>query len=353
VAELTDDISMLHFIKAAVKQLQPIRRLIAERDRLTMECNTLNEKVHALAKRNARLAASMRQHPGQEPSVEDDDGADETWVPPGHFYSPIPSLEDISQWEDRIFNKTLPRLPAIELAETQQLALLRRLEPFYRDMPFTPEKSPGLRYYFKNDQFSYADAVFLFCMIRYLKPERIIEIGSGFSSALILDTNQLFFDGSIQCEFIEPFPNRLLRLLPNRDVKKIRLYKKKLQEIELDMFTSLHQGDILFIDSSHVCKTGSDVNTLIFEVLPLLPSGVHIHIHDIFYPFEYPKPWVLQGRAWNEAYIIRAFLEYNTVFRIELFVNFLQTFHQELIKDKFPLGLNNQGGSVWLEKAGV
>ncbi len=124
--------------------------------------------------------------------------------------------------------------------------------------------------------------------------------GSGYSSCLILDTNELFFDNAISCTFIEPYPGRLLSLLKEEDQKHYQLIQKNLQDIELTSFKELSPNDILFVDSTHVSKTNSDVNYLLFNILPSLNSGVLIHFHDIFYPFEYPKKWVYEGRAWKK-----------------------------------------------------
>src|SRR5690606_33895195 len=101
--------------------------------------------------------------------------------------------------------------------------------------------------------------------------------------------------------------------------------------------------DILFVDSSHVLKTGSDVNHLLFQILPILKKGVLVHFHDIFYPFEYPKEWILSGRSWNEIYALRAFLTYNSNFKILLFSHFIHKKHS-LAFGKMPLAYKNWGG---------
>jgi len=109
-------------------------------------------------------------------------------------------------------------------------------------------------------------------------------------------------------------------------------------------------GDILFVDSTHVSKLGSDVNWIFFEILPRLRSGVLVHIHDVFYPFEYPEPWSLEGRSWNEVYILRAFLEYNNQFKILLFPSYAQIFYEQWFRENMPLVLENRGGCMWLRK---
>src|SRR5690606_17050723 len=109
-------------------------------------------------------------------------------------------------------------------------------------------------------------------------------------------------------------------------------------------------NDILFIDSTHVSKINSDVNYIFFEILPRLASGVYIHFHDIFFPFEYPKAWVYEGRAWNEAYILRAFLQYNNAFSVVLMNTFMDQFHKSFFREHMPLCLINPGGSIWIRK---
>jgi hypothetical protein len=99
-----------------------------------------------------------------------------------------------------------------------------------------------------------------------------------------------------------------------------------------------------------VSKTGSDVNYLLLEVLPRLKTGVWIHFHDLFYPFEYPQDWVFGGRSWNEGYALRAFLQFNTSFRIEFMNTFLEHFHEARFAQRMPLCLRNPGGSLWLRR---
>ncbi|NQS88701.1 hypothetical protein HQ584_02790 [Patescibacteria group bacterium] len=118
----------------------------------------------------------------------------------------------------------------------------------------------------------------------------------------------------------------------------------------MESFKQLKENDILFIDTSHVSKTGSDVNYIFFDILPNLNSGVLIHFHDIFYPFEYPKKKILDGHAFNECYILRAFLQYNTRFKIILFNTFLEHYYEDWFRQNMPLCLRNKGGSIWLRK---
>jgi hypothetical protein len=312
--------NMKRLIKESIKKLPYLKRVFIDRDRLRAERDELRAKMELL------------------------------WAPPGHYCSPIPSIDEIRVRETEIFDDIPRELPEVCLNEEEQLALLQKFKEYYRDMPFEAQKKEGVRYFFENPSFGYADAIVLFCMIRHVQPRRIIEVGSGYSSCVILDTNELFFDNAISCTFIEPYPELFESLIDERDKSRIELVRKKLQEVDSSRFTALSAGDILFIDSSHVSKIDSDVNYVFFKILPLLKSGVHIHFHDIIYPFEYPKEWVYQGIAWNEAYLLRAFLQNNSAFKVKFFNSFLSLFHREEFSDAMPLGMKNTGGSIWITR---
>ena len=269
-------------------------------------------------------------------------------VCPGGYSSPYASKKEIKQYN---FNAPYPEtLQGIDLNTTEQMDLLNTFDLFYNELPFTDEKQKRLRYYYNNSWFGYSDAIFLYCMLRHLKPKKIIEVGSGFSSSVMLDTNELFFENSINCTFIEPYPQRLESLLNNCG-KNFEILKSKVQEISKEVFQKLGENDILFIDSSHISKFNSDVNYLIHQILPELSDGVYIHFHDVVYPFEYSKKAILNGD--NEAYILRAFLQYNKEFKIAMFHSYLRRMYTAEIKNRFPLLSQHSGGSIWLKKQSV
>lgn len=270
--------------------------------------------------------------------------------PPGHFYSPIPSIAEIKQKEKEIFYKFTEEIPGIDLNVEGQLELLHEFKNYYKEIPYASPKRKDLRFDFENPSYSYSDAIFLYCMIRQLRPKRIIEVGSGYSSCIMLDTNELFFDNGITCTFIEPYPQLLRSLIKPVDKARIEVIERNLQDVSLDRFSELSDGDILFIDSTHVSKINSDVNYIFFKILPSLRQGVYIHFHDVFYPFEYPKEWVYEGLAWNEAYLLRAFLQYNCAFKVQLFNTYLGCFHSDAFFDEMPLPLKYVGASIWIMK---
>ena len=273
--------------------------------------------------------------------------------PPGHYYSTIISVENIKKREFEIWNpENIDGIAGIELHAESQIELVQALNKYYDEMPFTKEKQGKLRYYFENNWYHYSDAILLYSIIRHFKPKKLIEIGSGFSSALMLDTNDLFFNNQIEFTFIEPNPERLFSIIKETDKKSATIIEHDAQLIPITHFEALSAGDILFIDSSHVVKTASDVNYILFEILPRLKKGVLIHFHDIFYPFEYPKDWVFEGWNWNEDYFLKAFLMYNEAFEIKLFSDYLHKHHKDVFS-KMPLCYNKRiSGCLWLEKKG-
>jgi predicted O-methyltransferase YrrM len=327
-------------LKQAAAFIPPFRRLLAERDALRGETGRLLQDTGVLEGKlkfaRTQLLESWKRHP-------------DLWMPPGHFYSPIPAIVDLKMNEEEVFAFP-PAIRGVELNEEKQLDLLRHFALLYPDQPFTPEAVPGRRYFFENPNYAYNDAIVLYCMMRHVRPRRIVEIGSGYSSCAMLDVNELFFENSIACTFIEPYPQLLRDLIKDSDHQRIRILAQKVQAADIEVFRELTASDILFIDSSHVVKTGSDVNYILFKILPLLREGVYIHFHDIFYPFEYPPEWVYEGRAWNEAYVLRAFMQYNRAFEIQFFNSYLIEKHRDVFAAAMPLCLKGIGANLWLKK---
>ena len=267
---------------------------------------------------------------------------------PGHFYSPVPNLEEVLRREQVIYDTSRPLL-GIDFNDETQLELLGKIKPLLAGAPWTEQAQAGLRFHFDNIYYTWSDALILYGMMRVLRPRRIIEVGSGWSSALMLDTNHLFFDDKITLTFIEPFPDRLNQLAA--DVASTKLVQSIVQQVPLDLFAQLKDGDFLFIDTSHVSKIGSDVNHLLFEVLPRLNGGVYIHFHDIFYPFEYPKEWIYKGYAWNENYILRAFLMDNPNYEIVFMNTYLEhKYPGHLPPQLFTRYKESITGGIWLRK---
>jgi len=270
------------------------------------------------------------------------------FAPPGHFYSPLNDPGEVAARADRIFDPD-PELPGIDLREDAQLALLDEFAAFYADMPFPREPGHGARYHLDNVFYGPGDAVVLYAMLRRLKPRRVVEVGSGFSSAAMLDVADRFDDLDPGFTFVEPFADRLHGLLTDRDRSDRRVIETAVQDAPPDIFTALERGDILFIDSSHVVKCGSDVAHILFEILPRLVPGVVVHFHDIHWPFQYPREWIEGGRAWNEVYAIRALLQDSRRLRILYWNDWMAERHPDRLRAAMPICLENPGGGLWLE----
>lgn len=258
------------------------------------------------------------------------------YVPPGHFYSPLTAEAD------RRRALTWTEAPGVDLAAAAQLELARRLRPALAQPLRGPRYSPA------NSMFGPADASVYRAMLGWLRPERVLEVGSGFSTAVALDEadrNPALSGLEITC--IEPYPDRLLGLLQERDWARLRLIRQPVQDAGLDVFGQLRAGDFLFIDSTHVVKAGSDVIWLFLHVLPRLAAGVTVHVHDVFWPFEYPQAWLRQGRDWTEAYLLHAFLAGQASWEITFFSSWFWHHHPDLV----PAALaGQQPGSIWLRK---
>ncbi len=267
----------------------------------------------------------------------------------GHFYEPYPDLNWVIKYEkDR--KCSWRDIKDINYNIEEQKNFLLSMEKCYNTAPKWQgkDKITSYRYYYENDQFEIVDALFLHCMMRILKPKRIIEVGSGYSSAVMLDTNQYYFNNEIKLSFIEPYPQRLKQLLQEND--NIELYECILQDVDIKYFDKLEKGDILFIDSSHVSKRDSDVNKIFFEIFPRLKSGVYIHIHDVMKDFEYPINWLMNGNVWNEMYLLRAFLQNNNDYKIVFFEGLMLELYYDEIRKRWPYEHFVPGGSFWMKK---
>jgi len=284
-------------------------------------------------------------------------------VPPGHYYSPIPSLADIQKRRAEIFSKHTD-LKGIDLNTREQVELLTAFARLKEDVPFYAE-TRRIRFNIDNGAFSYDDAPVLHYMLRHLKPERVIEIGSGHSSACMLDTSELYFSRKIKFTFIDIDCFHLRSNLREGDAATLTMIEQPVQAVDMAVFRELQPGDLLFIDSSHVVKTGSDLTTILFEILPALPPGVCVHFHDIRYPFEYHEGAVMAGIFWNEAYFLRAFLQYNDSFKITFWLNYLVNASMPEINERLRLlpldawarrfnhgvmDFSGAGGSIYLTK---
>jgi hypothetical protein len=238
-------------------------------------------------------------------------------IRPIHYYEPLPDFRTITQ--DRIDRRR--DYPALNFNWQSQLDLVRELGSYREELVELSQE-----FDFGNGFFGGLDATAYYALVRRLKPHRVIEIGGGYSTVIAekaLTINRIEkSEGILTC--IEPYPEPRL----TSAVKEVELIKLPVQDIGIEFFSNLEANDILFIDSSHTVKFGSDVCYLLLEVVPTLKPGVWVHVHDIFFPNDYPAEWLLEKRlALNEQYLLEAFLTFNTSFSICLANHWLELDH--------------------------
>ena len=272
------------------------------------------------------------------------------WVPPGHFYSPIVNPAEVfNRWAEN-WRNAREIVEGIDIDLSAMVAFWKTHLHIIQSTPFPSTKGTG-RYHYENPAFCHADAIMLRTMLHVLRPKRVIEVGSGYSTACMLDTrDELGGDGfTLIC--IEPFADLLRSLMRPQDRDITHIIERAVQDVGPEILAELEPGDILFIDSTHVVKTASDVCHHLFTLLPHVPRGVHVHFHDIFRGFEYPEDWVIHKNfSWNESYALRAFLMYNSNFYVTFFNDIFGLKKRDLIEDTFPDFLKNTGGSLWMRR---
>ncbi len=268
------------------------------------------------------------------------------FVPSGHYYSPIVDAAALAK-TDHMDCVNRNSLLGVELNEHAMMAVFDRLKQHFPAIEFPEVKTESHRYYYQNDFYTYGDAIILSAMIRGFCPPGIIKVGPGFSSAALLDTLDAIGATQTPCTFIEPYPQRLRTLLRPHDQQRATIIRSGIQAVPLATFKSLEPGSLLFLDTTHVSKTGSDVNHEIFQILPRLKSGVIVHFHDVFHQFEYPTSWIFQdNRSWNEIYLLRAFLMYNNKFEILFFNQFISQRRPEILRVASEKAARNAGGET-------
>lgn len=262
-----------------------------------------------------------------------------------HYYEPLfnPKHLTESRGENRL-------LPAIDLNVEEQLAVLSKFS-FNDELERLPlERKDNLQFYYHNPSFGSGDAEYLYSIIRFFKPKRIIEIGSGYSTLLAINAiaNNKKDNPDYSCRHmcIEPYEMSWLEAVG------AEVIRKKVEEVDKSIFTTLESSDILFIDSSHMIRPQGDVLFEYLEILPILRAGVLVHIHDIFSPKDYPEAVLIdEVKFWNEQYLLEAFLTFNREYRVIGALNFLKHNYFRQLAAKCPILKNEpdrEPGSFWM-----
>lgn len=238
-----------------------------------------------------------------------------------HYYEPLTNVEPLRGHLD------VPReLPGLEWDMQAQLKLVERLKERQPELArFAATGAEGGRFAYDNGNFGPGDADVLYLLLRELRPKRVTEVGSGFSTLVASEAIRENRDQhGIDCDHlcVEPYE------MPWLEGTGARVRRERLEDISHDVFAELEDGDVLFIDSSHMIRPRGDVLVLFQQIIPTLARGVWVHVHDIFTPRDYPERWVVDKQCfWNEQYLLEVFLAMNPHFRVELALNHL--FHEE------------------------
>lgn len=265
---------------------------------------------------------------------------------PRHFHSPITDPETAAATD---YDKELYPLHDLKFDETDSMKFLESIAEYAGELSreFPAEGHVGKDFNWENPFFTGLDAAALYTMVRTVRPQRILEIGSGFSTHIALRAIERNGRGKLIC--VEPNPTAKLLELSNR----ITIVQSQIQQASTESFTFLMSGDILFIDSSHVSCLGSDVNFEIFQILPNLPKGVVVHFHDVFLPFEYPREWVVNRHwNWNEQYLLYGFLRMNNFYEVWMPNSYIIRRHTSRASAALPFldVVTNPGSSFWMRK---
>lgn len=267
-------------------------------------------------------------------------------VRPIHYYEPLPDFRAISA--EAANRRRVPA--AVDFDLVAQRNLLTRLGARYGAEVAALADS----FNFANEYFAGLDAAMYYALIRDLRPRRVIEIGAGYSTRIAdraLQRNRSEgHPGELTC--IEPFPAPRL----TDDMPQVTLITEPVERVPLEVFDQLGANDVLFIDSSHAVKFGGDVCREFLEILPRLKPGVWIHVHDIFFPHDYPVSWLVEQRlAWTEQYLLEAFLSFNQSFAPRAALHWLWTEDRAVVDALWPVSQDHGGAgpaSFWMMRRG-
>ncbi len=262
---------------------------------------------------------------------------------PVNFYSNTPSIEDI----ENSFEYTSPEPAYLNPQIFDQGRFRRVLDLLGR---FSHEFDPALDgnertcrdFFWKNSQFTHSDAMAYYCFVRAQRPATVVEVGSGFSTLVALQAVQRNGTGTIHC--FEPFPRPFLT-----QESRITLHRSKAQQIQPELVNDLlRDNDILFIDSTHTVKTGSDCLHMYLRILPQIRRKILVHVHDVFLPFGMPKKWLLVDELfWTEQYLLLALLIDNPKAMAVYGSNYNSEWNRPLMEAQMAGRYPSGGSSFW------
>jgi predicted O-methyltransferase YrrM len=250
----------------------------------------------------------------------------------------LQELEQQGHFDKRIF----PLLPQFRACDPSRvLQQIRHDRPRFAEIvnPATPKAFPLI-----NDYFTTPDAEILYAIVQLYRPVKIVEVGSGYSTEIF---RRAIVDAGTKTNLTSIDPNPRQEIVQHSDI----VVRERVEAaVDWSVFNQLQSNDILFIDSSHIVKIGNDVNWLVLSVVPQVASGVLIHFHDIFLPYEYPREWMVQNRwNWTEQYLVQALLTGNNSFEVLWPGYYLQRTWPNFDAE-FKHWRNSTARSLWLRK---
>jgi len=289
------------------------------------------------------LAGRVRLHAPATHAVQ-------TWLGVGivqhHYYEPLVGPGDLYR---PLNNKR--ELPGVDLRIDEQLALVAKFNYAEELLALPLEKPSDTEFGYHNGWYEAGDAELFYDFVRFFKPKRIVEVGSGNSSLIAekaIAANRAE-DPGYTCEHIciEPFERPWLEKLG------IQIVRDRVEQCNPELFEALDENDFLFIDSSHVLRPQGDICHLYLSILPKLRPGVIVHVHDVFTPRDYLEQWVKRGRLWNEQYVLEAFLSCNSQFRVLAALNLLAHDYRDSLARACPvlmLERSFEPGAFWFQR---
>jgi Methyltransferase domain len=271
----------------------------------------LKRQLKNLAKRTLRKVFETGQHLGLD-------------ILPRHFYSSIPDLRALRR--DDWWTRPRSMAGVRGTDPDEQIAFVRQLcQPWSARLPQMQvyAQAQGAA----GPGFGRVEAEVLFCLVAQKRPARIVQVGAGVSTAVVLaavgavrEAGEAAYRPRVTC--IDPFPSPYLQSMAQQS--RITLIEQGAERVPLETLTDLGPGDLLFVDSTHAVRPGSEVNRIVFEVLPRLERGCLVHFHDVLFPYDY-SPWILRDALFfgGETELLLAFLSCNERYAIRASLSML------------------------------
>ncbi|MGE4428619.1 MAG: class I SAM-dependent methyltransferase [Solirubrobacteraceae bacterium] len=264
------------------------------------------------------------------------------------YHSPIPDWRSLppSTWTDP---SPMPGVdwdaaPAVELLEGVLAGPLAEHRPPV--VPGVDDATQTALQAFYNS----LDAATLHAMLRHVRPRRVIELGSGVSTLVMLQAlARNREDGAPSTlDVFDPYP----RLPTERGLDGAgTLHRTAAEHVAAERFATLEAGDVLFVDTTHTVRVGGDVVRIMLDVLPRLAPGVIVHIHDILLPYEYHRLWFESGWYWQEQYVVQAVLQDNPHWEVVLPNHQLHREHADVVRHRVPTFVEgSQPSALWLRR---